>query len=304
MGGTGHRRRGVQQPGIHGEEAAGWPDDDPTGPIEGLPQIFEALDEPTAELPRVDLPIPKPTGARPAGGSGPKRFAIAPVVAVLLLVSVLIVRSGQSPPAQRAAGRPDTSGGSWGTPAGRPAEATFEVADGAATIRFHTADLGPDLYRVDAPGARPQVTEEDGTVRLSVADRTGPVEIALAADVRWDLRIGGGGDLSTIDLSGARPRSVELTGGASEIDLTLPRPDGTLTVTLSAGVSLFDVHSAQHVPVRVRVGSGASMVVLDGLSHREVAAGALFTPDLWAAAVDRIDLDAVAGMSAMTVASY
>jgi hypothetical protein len=293
----------VQQPGIHGEEAAGRPDDDPTGPIEGLPLISGALDEPTAELP-VILPVPEVAGTGPAAGSGPKRFAIAAVVAVLLLVSALIVRSGQSPPAQRAAGRPDTSGGSWGTPAARPAEATFEVADGAASVRFRTADLGPGLYRVDAPGARPQVVEQDATVRLSVADSTGPVEITLAADVRWDLRIGGGVDLSTIDLSGARPRSVELTGGASEIDLTLPRPDGTLTVTLSAGVSRFDVHSALHVPVRVRVGSGASMVVLDGLSHRGVAAGALFTPALWAGAVDRIDLDAVAGMSAMTVASY
>jgi hypothetical protein len=284
----------VEQPGIHGDEAADLPDDDPTGPIEGLPLISEALTEPTLELPIVV----------PAGSRGPKRFAIGAACAVLLLVTVLIVRSGQSPPVQRAAGRPDTSGGSWGTPAARPAEATFEVADGAATIRFRTADLGPDLYRVDAPGARPQVTEQDGKIRLSVADRTGPVEIALAADVRWDLRIGSGVDLSTIDLSGARPRSVELTGGASQIDLTLPRPDGTLTVTMSGGVSRLHVHSALHVPVRVRVGSGASTVVLDGLSHTGVAAGALFTPDLWAAAVDRIDVDAVAGMSAMTVASY
>ena len=284
----------MQQPGIHGEEAAGWPDDDPTGPIEGLPLISPALDEPTLELPIVG----------PAGGRGPKRYAIGAACAVLLLVTVLIVRSGQSPPAQRAAGRPDAAGGTWGTPAARPAEATFEVADGAATVRFRTAELGPDLYRVDAPGARPRVTEQGGTVRLSVADRTGPVDIALAADVRWDLRIGSGVDLSTIDLSGARPRSVELTGGAGQIDLTLPRPDGTLTVTMSAGVSRFDVHSALHVPVRVRVGSGASTVVLDGLSHSGVAAGALFTPDHWAATEDRIDVDAVAGMSAMTVASY
>jgi hypothetical protein len=258
--------------------------------------VFGALDEPTVELPVVVPASP-----------GPKRFAIAAVGAVLLLVSVLIVRSGQSPSAQPAAGRPDTSGGSWSAPATHPATATFEVADGAPTIRVRTADLGHDLYRVDAPGARPQITEQDGTVRLSIAGgaaKGGPVEIALAADVRWDLRIGGGVDLSTIDLSGARPRSVDLTGGANEIDLTLPKPDGTLTVTMSAGVSRFDVHTAQHVPVRVRIGSGASSVVLDGLSHTGVAAGALFTPDLWAGAVNRIDVDAVAGLSAMTVASY
>jgi hypothetical protein len=69
-------------------------------------------------------------------------------------------------------------------------------------------------------------------------------------------------------------------------------------------VNRFDVHTARQVPVRVRVGSGAGRVVLDGLSHNGVAAGALFTPDRWAAAASRIDVDAVAGMSALTVATY
>ena len=50
--------------------------------------------------------------------------------------------------------------------------------------------------------------------------------------------------------------------------------------------------------------NGAGRVVLDGLSHDGVAAGALFTPDRWAAAVNRIELDAVAGTSALTVATY
>lgn len=96
--------------------------------------------------------------------------------------------------------------------------------------------------------------------------------------------------------------SADLTGGADHIDLTLPRPDGTLTVRMSGGVSLWDVHTTQHVPVRVRVGSGASRVVLDGLSHDGVAAGSLFTPQQWPDAVNRIDVDAVAGLSALTVA--
>jgi hypothetical protein len=266
----------VEQPGIHGEEAS------------------DFSDEPTLELP-VIVPPPNRTA---------RRLAVAAGAAVLLLLAVLIVRSGQTPSNRTAASRPTAPGGAWSTPAGRPASATFEVADGAATISFRTAELGAELYRVDAPGARPQITEQDGRIRLNVADPTGRVRIALAADVRWDLRIGSGVELSTIDLSGARPHAVDLTGGAGHIDLTLPRPDGTLTVRMTGGVNLFDVHTAQHVPVRVRVGSGAGRVVLDGLSHHGVAAGALFTPDRWAATVDRIDVDAVAGMSALTVATY
>lgn len=144
--------------------------------------------------------------------------------------------------------------------------------------------------------------EEGGRVRLFLDDGAPPaVAVVLSSRVRWDLRIGGGTDMSTIDLSGARLSAVDLSGGAGRIVLRLPRPDGTLTVLLSGGVNRFDVHTAGGVPVRVRLGSGAGQVVLDGTSHNGVAAGALFASDHWDAAVDRIDLDAVAGMSAMTV---
>jgi hypothetical protein len=181
-------------------------------------------------------------------------------------------------------------------------KAGFDVVNGAAAISLRTADLGADLYRISAPAGSPRVTEEDGRVRLYLDDGAPPaVDVVLSSRIRWDLRIGGGTEMSTIDLSGARLSAVDLSGGAGRIVLTLPKPDGTLTVQLSGGVNRFDVHTAGTVPVRVRLGSGAGQVVLDGTSHNGVAAGALFTTASWDGAVDRIDLDAVAGMSAMTV---
>ena len=41
--------------------------------------------------------------------------------------------------------------------------------------------------------------------------------------------------------------------------------------------------------------------VLDGERHSGVAAGALFTPDRWDDAGDRVDLDAAAGLRQLTV---
>jgi alcohol dehydrogenase YqhD (iron-dependent ADH family) len=70
---------------------------------------------------------------------------------------------------------------------------------------------------------------------------------------------------------------------------------------MSGGVNQFFVHTVGEVPVRVRLGSGAGQVVLDGTSHLGVAAGALFTPDRWDETVDRIDVNAVAGMAALTI---
>ncbi|MDI6105602.1 hypothetical protein QLQ12_44185 [Actinoplanes sp. NEAU-A12] len=186
--------------------------------------------------------------------------------------------------------------------------AGFDVADSATAVTLRTADLGDRLYAVSTPrdsAVVPRVAERDGRVRLFLdragGHRPGTVDITLTSRVRWDLRVAGGASLSTIDLSGGGVSGVDLTGGASRINLTLPRPDGTLSVRMTGGVSLFDVRTAGRVPVRVRVGGGADQVVLNGRSHSRVAAGSLFTPASWAGATDRIDVNAAAGMSALTV---
>ncbi|OJF15845.1 hypothetical protein, partial [Couchioplanes caeruleus] len=195
-------------------------------------------------------------------------------------------------------------------PLGDRTAAGFDVVDGATAVMLRTADLGDRLYAVSTPqdsAIVPRAAEQDGRVRLFL-DRTdgshpGTVDITLTSRVRWDLRVAGGASLSTIDLSGGGVSGVDLTGGASRINLTLPRPDGTLNVRMTGGVSLFDVRTAGRVPVRVRVGGGADQVVLNGRSHSRVPAGSLFTPANWARAADRIDVEATAGMSELTVAA-
>ncbi|RSM67695.1 hypothetical protein DMB66_15260 [Actinoplanes sp. ATCC 53533] len=185
--------------------------------------------------------------------------------------------------------------------------AGFDLVDGAKRVIVRAADLGDTLYRITTPesgAAVPRVDEQDGRVRLSLGGGAQAVDITLNAAVLWDLRFSGGAELSTIDLSAGRVGGVDLTGGASRIALTLPPPDGTLSVRMSGGVSLFDVRAAGQTPVRVRVGSGAGQVTLNGQNHAGVSAGQTFTPADWGTTVDRIDVDAAAGMTAMTVAPY
>ncbi|WP_433717796.1 hypothetical protein ACQP2Y_26835 [Actinoplanes sp. CA-051413] len=211
--------------------------------------------------------------------------------------------SGWSPPVAAAPSAPHlaTAARDGRTSAG------FDLIDGAERVTLRAADLGDTLYRITTPDAGavvPRTDEQDGRVRLRLDGDAESVDITLNAAVRWDLRIAGGAQVSTIDLSAGRVGGVDLTGGASRIALTLPRPDGTLSVRMSGGVSLFDVHTAERTPVRVRVGRGAGQVTLDGQRHAGVAAGQTFTPASWAAAVDRVDVDAAAGMSSLTVAPY
>ncbi|MET8149363.1 hypothetical protein ACIBSW_34415 [Actinoplanes sp. NPDC049668] len=205
------------------------------------------------------------------------------------------------PPAAAAAAHTATAAREGRTAAG------FDLVDGAKQVTLRAVDLGDALYRISTPDsgdAVPRAEELDGRIRLRLDGDAQSVDIALNSAVRWDLRMAGGADLSTIDLSAGRVGGVDLTGGASRISLTLPRPDGTLGVRMSGGVSLFDVRTAGGVPVRVRIGAGAGQVTVDGLRHAGVAAGKTFTPAAWDGAVDRVDVDAAAGMSALTVAPY
>lgn len=290
-----------------------WPP--PGGPLPG--------DEPTMELPIIAALAEEPAepASEPVAGVPGRRWLIGAgvaAVALLLTGATVIVVS-----------RDTSDGGQWAPPAAAAAaaenvqpvaenhtataardgrtEAGFDLLDGAAKVSLRAADLGDDLYRISTPAGDPgvpRVEEQDGRVRLRLGNRADAVDIALSTRVRWDLRVAGGAELSTIDLTGGRIGGVDLTGGATRINLTLPRPDGTLNVRMTGGVNLFDVRTTGGVPVRVRVGSGAAQVTLDGRRHQGVAAGSLFTPELWAEADNRIDVDAAAGMATLTVAPY
>lgn len=179
---------------------------------------------------------------------------------------------------------------------GREQLAIDVVGGSAVTVR--SADLGEDLYRARPVG---RVSDEGGRIRLEVGAE--PVELLLATGVAWDLTVRGAADHRTIDLAGARVSTVAVTDSATSLDLRLPHPDGTLAVRVTGGINQFALHAAEGVPVRVRVGSGAGQVVLAGEAHHGVAAGALFTPDGWTGAGDRIDLDAAAGMAQLSVTS-
>ena len=227
-------------------------------------------DEPTQELPTLHPPY---LGRLLFGGIG----------AGVLLIGGLLLASAATTDHRPAP--PDRS------------VATLELVGDATDITVRTADLGDDLYRVNQPA---RAARDGDRIRVDVADG-GRVELLLAQRVSWDLGVRGSAGTKRIDLAAGRFRAVDLSGGTGHVDLTLPPPDGTLTVRLTDGVNRFDVHTTGGAPVRVRVGSGAGNVVLPDQAHAGVAAGALFTPDRWNDATDRIDLDAAAGMSRLTV---
>jgi hypothetical protein len=147
-------------------------------------------------------------------------------------------------------------------------------------------------------------TDDDGIDDDAPAGDDATMEIRLNSQVRWTLRLAGGSDTATIDMRAGGLAGVEFAAGVSHIQLSLPAPDGTVAVRMLAGASEFDMTAPSGVPARVRLGSGAGSVTVDGSTRTGVAQGTVLTPPSWDSASDRYDIDASAGVSRLTLARH
>ena len=186
-------------------------------------------------------------------------------------------------------------------------EAGLDVVSGVDSLTVTVSDLGDDLARVSTPdGSRiVPVVESDDPVRVAVAsgDGSGPaaVTITLNAATRWSLRFSGGAQRVMVDLRGGEVGAVDFAAGVTDIDMSLPAPDGAVVVRMAGGATTFDVHAPPDVPVRVRMTGGGGSAVIDGASRTGIPGGTVVEPGGWAGAADRYDIDAVAGVSSLSL---
>jgi hypothetical protein len=185
---------------------------------------------------------------------------------------------------------------------------SFDLITGTNAVTLRVVDLGPELYRITTPPGgntlpRPSVQEDRVRLQLVPSGEDGPgaVEIELNSQVRWEIRMTGGAAEQLLDLGEARLSGVELLGGTTRTELTLPEPDGTLAVRMSGGINQFVINAPEGPPVRVRAGKGAASVTLDDDRRSGVAPGAVFTQPDWENATDRYDIDMVVGVATLTV---
>jgi hypothetical protein len=115
---------------------------------------------------------------------------------------------------------------------------------------------------------------------------------------------GGGTERTQADLRGGKVAGVAVTAGSAVLDVSLPRPSGTLPLLLARGVSQFRLSLPGGVPVQVTVGGGASFVSVDDQNLTGVAGGTVLTPPGWATATSRFDIDATSGFSQLTVSRW
>jgi hypothetical protein len=187
-------------------------------------------------------------------------------------------------------------------------DATLAVVTPADTLRVTTARMPGSLIEVSTPGnsgVRPHLVSSAGRVQLALmtTGQLGPsaVSIELSNAVSWRLQFNGGTSQTFLNLSNGQVASIDFAAGSSLIQMTLPRPKGTATITLAGGADQVNLTTPPGVPARLRLSGGASAATLAGQTHAGVSSGTVLLSPGWAQAQSRYDIDAPAGINDITV---
>jgi hypothetical protein len=236
--------------------------------------------------------------------TGRRTFAVAG--------AAVVVAAGTGTAVAVASGHSQTAS----MPADGRTSATLEMVSGAHLLTLRVANLGGTsgtLLQASTPSGEPvpqlRTAQTGGTDRsgssdlilLSESHGAAAVTVTLNAAVSWRLDFAAGTTRTTADLSGGRVAGISIAAGSEVVDLTLPRPNGTVPISLTAGVSQFLITTPAGVPVRVTAGGGAGEVSLDGATHAGVAGGSVFTTSGWVAGAAGFDVDATAGAARVIV---
>ncbi|HXJ28123.1 MAG TPA: hypothetical protein VNH17_20570, partial [Streptosporangiaceae bacterium] len=190
--------------------------------------------------------------------------------------------------------------------------AALKVTAGTPFLDVSMGRLGGTLLRVSTPDGAPvrPVLSGSNLIVLSLAGASGSggsgnsgyvVRVVLNSAVTWALDLASGTERTVVDLRGGKVAGMAVTAGSAALDVSLPRPSGTLPFLLAGGVSQFRLSLPGGVPVQVTVGGGASSVSVDDQKLTGIAGGTVLTPPGWTSATSRFDIDAVSGFSQLTV---
>jgi hypothetical protein len=194
--------------------------------------------------------------------------------------------------------------------------AALKITTGTPVLDITVGKLGGTLLRVSTPDDAPvrPVLSGSGLIVLSLTGAWAPgghgsgsgyaVKVVLNSAVTWSLDLAGGTQRTEADLRGGKVGGIAVMAGSDILDVSLPRPAGTLPFLLAGGASQFLLSLPGGVPAQVTVGGGASFVSVDDQNLTGVAGGTVLTPPDWATATSRFDIDASSGFSRLTVSRW
>jgi DNA-binding MarR family transcriptional regulator len=229
-------------------------------------------------------------------------------LAVLLDFSTRAFAVLQQETARLRAQADETPGapGGFVAPLGRAAAGHLVFPAGAFQVALDAQAGLPDLARATFEGPEPRVRATHEVVVIDYRHvpfdrRDRGAEVVLNGDVPWSIDVRSGASRMTARLDSLVLRRLSLRGGASQVEVSLPPPRGTVPLSLVGGASAVTLLRPPGAPLRARLRGSASDLTIDGRHYDAIGRDWRWeTPD-FAPAPDRYDLEISGGASNVTV---
>jgi DNA-binding MarR family transcriptional regulator len=186
--------------------------------------------------------------------------------------------------------------------------ARLEFSRGADRVTIKADATLEDLYRARFEGTAPAVVVRGNSVSIELKRRFRPFDwrnqssdIWLNTGVPWAISLRFGLSKLSADLRGLRVESLEVSGGASDVEIWLPAPVGNVPIRLSGGASKIMVHRPAGSAIRADLSGGASQLVFDGTRLGSLGGRNHFESPGSNEATDRYELRFTGGASQISI---
>jgi DNA-binding MarR family transcriptional regulator len=198
--------------------------------------------------------------------------------------------------------------GDSSAPLGTATSGHLKFTHGGASIMLRADRALDGLYKAHFEGSPPNVEVSGGVVTIDYRRRFRPfdwnkhrADIVLNGSLPWRVDLRAGASKLIADLRELELTSFELAGGAAEIDVSLPRPHGTVPVRLTGGASKVGLHRPTGVPASAQLTGGASKLVFDNSRLGSFGGLTRLQSDGFDAASDRYEIRFAGGASQVTI---
>ena len=184
----------------------------------------------------------------------------------------------------------------------------LEFTKGASKITLGADSSLTDLYRAAFEGPVPEIRVDGGTVTVQQRRRFRPfdwraqsADFTLSTAVPWEIVLRGGMWKLSADLRGLQVTGLHVSGGASDIEITLPAPVGTVPVRIAGGASKVKVRRPKNTDARAEVSGGASQLQFDDQRLGAVGGRNVLGTPGYSEATDRYEIRFTGGASQVTI---
>lgn len=141
-------------------------------------------------------------------------------------------------------------------------------ARGASRLAIRVDPTMDDLFRARFERKTPEFRVNAGTVNVKYRPGFHPPrgELTLSGRVPWSIEARSGMSDIVADLHLLELTNLDISGGASRLEIRMPRPRTSVPIRVGGGASHVELIRPAGVAVRVRVGVGTSNVTIDDVT--------------------------------------